>query len=460
MSQPLTLDQVVAQFARGIRSFRSVDLKGSQFPLVQFSHIDLAGANLQDINWSGADLIKANLSRTNLRGAKLIGADLSGANLVDANLEEAILSGAILVGAYLSRANLEKAVLSGAILTGAVLRDSKLRGINVVGADLSSTDLYGADAHQKELEEAQLVGAILPDGREVLDPAYAIEPESVGNHVLDSEVEDYPTSITQPDWDNESLLHVFLDSQELPSSSVHNGDLQLQALGGDRWQLSTIPGQVIALLEKDGEARQVRLYPDTPFRDAVAEALIQHHFYPHPTQPGTPQRYDYVNVDPNYQATYGTSRQLWKTWWMTLKNQPEDVTPVLQVLENNQWYSVQEISFVAQPQNGILIQRSGETDVILPADAHIAWIQKIDELPSAFLTADDTNTPEQEIIEATQPEPTQVEPDWHALGEIITYQTGVLRIQTRVGELAIEGENLRCLYQGQPIPLAELGELD
>ncbi|MDG2992045.1 pentapeptide repeat-containing protein [Candidatus Synechococcus calcipolaris G9] len=456
MSKPLTLDQVVAQFARGIRSFRGVDLKGSQFPLVQFSHIDLVGANLENINWSGADLIKANLSRANLRGAKLIGADLSGANLVDANLEEAILSGAILVGAYLSRANLQKAVLSGAILTGAVLRDSKLQGINLVGADLSSTDLYGADARQTDLEEAQLIGAILPNGQEVLDPAYTIETEFSENHVLDLDAEGHPTSITQPDWDNESLIDAFLDPKEFPSAAFHNGDLQLQTLGGDRWQLSTISGQVIALLEKDGDAQRVRLYADTPFRDAVAEALIQHHFYPHPTQPHSSQAddvYHYVAVDPNYQATYGTSRQLWKTWWMTLKDQPDDIIPDLQILENNQWYPVQEISFVAQPQGDILIKRSPEADVILPTDVNIVWIQKIDELPSAFL-ATDTENDESEV------EPTQVEPDWLLLGEVITYKTGVLRIQTTVGELCIEGENIRCLYQGQPIPLEELGEIN
>lgn len=455
MSKPQTLDQVVAQFARGLRSFRGVDLKGSQFPLVQFSHIDLSGANLQDINWSGADLIKANLSRANLRGAKLIGADLSGANLVDANLEEAILSGAILIGAYLSRANLKQAVLSGAILTGAILRDSNLQGTNLVGADLSSADLFGADVCQRDLEEAQLTGAILPDGREVFDPANTIEPAiAENNHALEPGDEGSLTSITQSDWDNEQLIHTFLDIRGLPASSFSNGDLQLHPLGGDRWQLSTMGGQAIALLRKDDEARQVILHPYTPFTDTVAAALTHHHFYPSQplAEPGTPQVYDYVEVAPDYQATYGTSRQLWKTWWMTLKEQPEEITPDLQILEAGDWQPVQDISFVAQPQSGILIKRRGEADLILATDVNIAWIQKTDELPSAFLTIDS----EEEGTEVEPVEPTQVESDWQSLRDIITYDAGVLRIQTAMGELAIKGENIRCLYQDQPIPLDEL----
>ncbi len=436
MSKAITLDILLSEFARGVRNFRGVNLAGSTFPLVQLSHVDLAGANLQGINWSGADLIKANLANANLQGANLIGADLSGANLTDANLQEAMLSGAILVGAYLSRANLRQAVLSGAVLKGAVLHDSNLQGANVVGADFSAADLTGAIAQRKDLEEAKLSGATLPNGEVVFDENEA-EELPLQSPIATAEPTATPADTTMMEWTNEQVVELFLQPQQLHPHTFQSADLKIIDLGNQCYQLRTLSEQAIATLEvtADGQLR-VMLFTEAPLADLVASVLTAHSFLPlhHHAQPAPAWEYGHVLIPSGGEVRQGSARQLWKTWWLLLKSAPKGTHPALQLLVETQWQPIYDIAFSPLATGGLIIKTT-VGDRHYAADAPLVWL----EFPNGGIVP--------------RPEPTASLPPWHG---ILRKENGCLVIQTAVGAITVQGENLVVTLAGQPIDLQQL----
>ncbi|XFA74309.1 pentapeptide repeat-containing protein [Thermosynechococcaceae cyanobacterium Okahandja] len=436
MSQPITLETLLSEFARGVRNFRGVNLAGSSFPLVQLSHVDLAGANLQGINWSGADLIKANLANANLRGANLIGADLSGANLTDADLQEAILSGAVLVGAYLSRANLRQAVLSGAVLKGAVLHDSNLQGANVVGADFSAADLTGAIAQRKDLEEATLSGATLPNGEVVFDES---EVETVFQPPVQPVAEPIATSAdsTMLEWTNEQVVEFWLQPQQPHLCTYQSADLKIIDLGNDCYQLRTVHEQAIATLDASVELQpRITLFTEAPFADLVAGVLAAHSFLPlrYCEQPVPAWEYVHVPIPAGAEVRQGTARQLWKTWWLMLKATPDGASPQLQLLVETQWQPIHDIAFAPLALGGLII-KTAAGDRHYDADAALLWLEF-------------TN-----IGTILRPEPTAAPPPWQG---ILRVENGCLVIQTAVGTIAVRGDNLEVTLAGQPIDIQHL----
>ncbi len=430
--QPVSSGDVLSQYSQGQRNFRGLSLAGLELPLAHLNHSDFAQCNLSQVNWSGADLIKVNFSKANLRGAKLIGADLSGANLVDADLRGAMLSGAILIGAYLSRANLEQAVLSGAVLNGAVLRDCRLKDANLVGAVLAGADLTGAHARQSDLAEANLEGATLPDGSVVFTPDQAEAP-------LDLDLSSDSTfGVGRPDLnnevDNETLIRQFLTT---PSEQVvlrSNLDLRIEPVTPGASQLVSRQGEVVAKFVHGGQPATVSLYQDTSFTTLVGEVLAELEFLPQRelTEPACVD-YQHCPILSGYCPSFEAARRLWKTWWMG--GQADQAIPDVLVWWQNQWVVVADISFAAFPDGEITIQLGNGQAWTLSPNQKINWLQR--ETNNPGLTAPELANPSAQASTVMR--------------EIIQFQANQVIIQSSLGEIKIQGENLRCWLNQAPL---------
>lgn len=171
LGSPMNVEDVLKQYAAGVREFETVNLNEANLSGANLSHINLSGANLSVANLSSSNLSQANLSHAKLNVAKLSGANLSRANLSEANLNvanlaladlsHADLSQASLVRAELTRADLSHANLNRVNLNGADLKDAKLRNTNLAHANLSRADLRWAKLTTANLTQANLHGADL-----------------------------------------------------------------------------------------------------------------------------------------------------------------------------------------------------------------------------------------------------------------------------------------------------------
>ncbi len=426
---------ILAQYSQGQRNFRGLNLQKLELPLACLSHADFANSDLQQINWSGADLIKVNFSKANLRGAKLIGADLSGANLVEADLRGAMLSGAIMIGAYLSRANLEQAVLSGAILNGAILRDCLLKDVNLVGADLTGADLSGAQARQSDLADANLEGTILPDGSVIYTPE-----EQDASIALDFS-SDNTFGVARPDVsaevDNETLIQRFLTTPTDQVIAQANPDLRIVPITPGASELQTCDGEPIAKFVHGAEQPTVSLWQETSFTTLVGEVLAALDFLPR-CELSEPARVEYHRCPrlPGYGVKFESVRRLWKDWWMA--NQAQEQAPDMQVWWQGQWHPVQEISFAAFPDGEITISLPDTEEWILAPDQKIPWLERENTHLSAVSA------------------PGSLPLNWTEIRQIIQYETGCVIVQTALGELRIQGEQLQCWLEADSLNLSQL----
>ncbi|MBD2462104.1 pentapeptide repeat-containing protein [Oscillatoria sp. FACHB-1407] len=143
---PVSAPYILAQYAKGKRTFTRVVFRAGQIKVVapNLEQADFAGACLMDVG-----LTSSNLEKANFNSAKLNRADLSATNLSKANLNKA----------NLNKANLSRADLSGACLIGADLSGANLSAANLTRANLTNADLSNAD-----LSRAVFDQTIMPDG--------------------------------------------------------------------------------------------------------------------------------------------------------------------------------------------------------------------------------------------------------------------------------------------------------
>lgn len=183
--------------------FFQADFRAAGLEKADFSLADLKGANLRAAHLRNAHFLKANLHSADLRTADLSGANLEGADLTNARLRMAILEttglqhvqlraarlcNAMLTGAHLDNAILIEADLSYADLSDASLLNADMQRATLCGARLCRADLQGiclekADCTGANFTEARNLdhtilarasewkGAVLPDGRQVLELA-------------------------------------------------------------------------------------------------------------------------------------------------------------------------------------------------------------------------------------------------------------------------------------------------
>lgn len=171
---PITVVNLLEQYAKGRRDFQYVQLTGLQSDRLQgqsLKDINLRGSVIEGGNLRQVILTNANLNNTKFVKVDLRNADLSNASLIDANLAFSNLSEANLTQASLLRANLKQAKLGAAILykselmrsnfSEADLNSANLESVNLVLANLRKTNLTKANLHESNLSAANLSEAIL-----------------------------------------------------------------------------------------------------------------------------------------------------------------------------------------------------------------------------------------------------------------------------------------------------------
>lgn len=149
-------------------NFLRAILKGADLRTADLTEAYLESADLTNARLRMAYLEQASLQHARMWAVQLCDAILTSANLTDASLVEADLSGADMCDAILLKADMQRANLRGARLCGA-----DMQGVKLEDADCSEADFTGA----KNLGYTTLAcaagwkGAVLPDGRQVLELA-------------------------------------------------------------------------------------------------------------------------------------------------------------------------------------------------------------------------------------------------------------------------------------------------
>src|SRR5689334_23184468 len=133
----LTASTLLAEYARGRREFRHVDIRRIKIQNGDLTGALLFGARLEGADLSYCTLTHVQLKAANVRRANLTHAQLNATDLIAGDFTDSNFVRADLTGAALHRAILVRADLSGANLGGAQLSEA-----NFAGATLKRTHLY------------------------------------------------------------------------------------------------------------------------------------------------------------------------------------------------------------------------------------------------------------------------------------------------------------------------------
>jgi uncharacterized protein YjbI with pentapeptide repeats len=108
---PMNAQELLAEYARGMRQFSEAQLNGAvifnaKLSFINFSYADLSNADLRGTDLFGSNLSWANLQHANLASCNLGRTNLRGAKLYFADLRSAKLQGAQLKGAFFDKTTL------------------------------------------------------------------------------------------------------------------------------------------------------------------------------------------------------------------------------------------------------------------------------------------------------------------------------------------------------------------
>jgi uncharacterized protein YjbI with pentapeptide repeats len=188
--------ELYAQYEKGERDFRKVDLHGQSFSF-QLTGVDLRGANLAEVNMERVVFSEVNLSQANLEGAIILESSLCNSNFSGANLHGSSINDVVCYNLNLRGANLSEICviscsfiqcdLSDAKWTSATLADVHFLETNLtksvwIRAYLSGVSFIESNLTQACLEEVEAAGIDIID---------TIVPDGI--------VGDYLSSLTQPE---------------------------------------------------------------------------------------------------------------------------------------------------------------------------------------------------------------------------------------------------------------------
>lgn len=203
---------------------------------------------------------------------------------------------------------------------------------------------------------------------------------------------------------------------------------------------------------------RVEVRRNTDYTDVLHQILVDHHFVP--IGQGLDSQvlgYAHYPIPNGYRIVYGQARQLWKQWWSHASRLSDRHLQLdLFVLTSQQWYPVRDIAI----NHGTLyiVTLCGET--VHHGDDLMVWLEKdrceeADKTcfwaPPAPQSAPAHRVEQPASAPAQSPQPLAQATVDPTLAPVVYALDGKVYVQTALGVVIIEGENLQA-YKPAPQP--------
>jgi hypothetical protein len=239
-----------------------------------------------------------------------------------------------------------------------------------------------------------------------------------------------------------------------------NQSLRIQPANKLR-QLLGRRGSLLATAYDAAMPPSVEVRRHTDYSDVLHQILIDHHFVP--IGQGLDSQvlcYARYPIPDGYRIVYGQARQLWKQWWTHPSHLNDRHLQLdLFVLAEKQWYPVRNIAI----NSGTLYVETLRGETVHHGDDMLVWLEKdrdevdhtclweppvpkvepIQQVKKPPMTPMTPTTPPRPAAPApaTAAPPATVDP---TLAPIVYALDGKVYVQTAVGLVVIEGDNLRA----------------
>lgn len=253
--------------------------------------------------------------------------------------------------------------------------------------------------------------------------------------------------------DDLTLLQWFVSGD---ASLEANQSLRIQPANNLR-QLLGRKGSLLATAYDAVMPPRIEVRRNTDYTDVLHQILVDHHFVP--IGQGLDSQvlcYAHYPIPEGYHIVYGQARQLWKQWWSHASRLSDRHLQLdLFVLTNQQWYPVRDIAI----NHGTLYIDTLRGETVHHGDDMMVWLEKdrceeadktcfwappapksapahrAELRASAPLTAPQASAQPQPVAQA------MVDP---TLAPMVYALDGKVYVQTALGVVVIEGENLKA----------------
>lgn len=298
--------------------------------------------------------------------------------------------------------------------------------------------------------------------------------------------------------DDQSLIQGFVESR---SALLSNQQLRIESTFDARQLLARKEG-VVATIKQVNNQEVVLVRHKSDFWQMIHEALVAAHFIPlsYPDKKGFIE-YQKHEIPAGYTLSYDEARLLWKDWWIRKrKYNSQTIQMELLLMVRKRWFPVRDII----SNEGTLYITTLVGDITLSGSDCVAWLTRTDkQSPGSHLgrrlatpganpstnaipnqpaaptgahpyahhiprklpptnslpSSTPAPTPAQSVAPTQRQQPptqlgTAETTTTHAnLKTVIRSEQGRLFIRTAIGEVVVEGANLKCwLHQANPTP--------
>ncbi|WP_008317704.1 hypothetical protein [Leptolyngbya sp. PCC 6406] len=272
--------------------------------------------------------------------------------------------------------------------------------------------------------------------------------------------------------DDISLIRKYLRQE---STLLSNPQLRIQAPQENVVQLITRNGQLLATADFNHLPPRVSIRPGSNYEALLHKMLVAHHFIPEGQCEGNRfSCYDYHPVPDGYRLHVTPAMDFWKKWWsrhrfLAAAKRGGSQTDLM-VFTQRKWYPVRDVI----SDRGTLFIKTWVDETGHTAADQLVWLSKATleseedrtqlffpqtEVEKAQLRARYATAIPQIAVRPTSPQPdlpaspAASSPDSpqencsptvaEALKQVTRYYQGKLYIQTPLGYLTVEGDNLK-----------------
>lgn len=272
--------------------------------------------------------------------------------------------------------------------------------------------------------------------------------------------------------DDLTLIRSFIKGE---AQLAVNDKLRVQsALNTD--QLLARNGQILAIAKLKANPSQIRVRQESSYAELLDKTLRNHNFMPTgATDASGTVSYEHCQGPEGYKLFCEPARLLWRQWWLSYRHSRSSAMNVdLLIFTKQKWYPIRTIEFgrgtlfITTLRGDVALQGEdlaiwAEKDASLAQDQRVTQMAAAARIQSKVAGAPVGNSrPAAATATATAPSPTTAQtsqPHYtpgvagatvtasripRSLERVARNEAGKLYIQTNVGEVVIEGVNLRC----------------
>jgi hypothetical protein len=268
--------------------------------------------------------------------------------------------------------------------------------------------------------------------------------------------------------DDLTLLQWFVSGD---ASLEANQALRIQPANNLR-QLLGRKGSLLATAYDAVMPPRIEVRRNTDYTDVLHQILIDHHFVP--IGQGLDSQvlcYAHYPIPEGYHIVYGQARQLWKQWWgHASRLNDRHLQLDLFVLTNQQWYPVRDIAI----NSGTLYINTLRGETVHHGDDMMVWLEKdrCEEADKTCFWAPPASkaapAPRAETrvsapltapfsAPAQSPQPIAQATVDPTLAPMVYALDGKVYVQTALGVVIVEGENLKAYKPAPPTAIAPKG---